>query len=339
MIPGRRIMSFDRFLKNAKEYPTLTTWKKAISRWSEKLVFEDHRQEEIPFDKQDPIHGKPTHVHVIDALEDMNVMPAEQYRSTKNVSAEWKNAFSGALKMYTNYNQDLGEYVYQEFTEQNKPWKDTSKNPVWKKEFIKKEFPEVLKMMRQSGRAKMEETENDLKNDIGDKIQRGVTDALTPHGMEVWNEFLKNYFESEVENNDPLSAIEYSVDHNEHGLIDVWRAVDYVIEKGDKRKFKDLYLQMMKKYKGVGTYWTWNKKKAETYWGSTAGDKVKLILYGKVAVQDVDWIDTIYKNGYNLREENEISIKGNVLIYAIEDDKTGKVIKLDTPSVVQARSN
>jgi len=63
-----------------------------------------------------------------------------------------------------------------------------------------------------------------------------------------------------------------------------------------------------------------------------------ITLHGKVSVENVDWLETVTKATYDLKEEKEIKIKdkGNVMIIGYTDNKNDKEIILDEPVVVKA---
>jgi hypothetical protein len=333
MIPKRKIMSFDAFLKNAKDYPTLTSWRTAIPRWNKKLIFEDRQQLEIPFHKKAgaaaSVHDKPNHVHVLDALEDMNVMDPDKYHSVGDFRETWENSKDEAYEMFEKDPGDNweGEYLY-DFVAKYEPWNDEDK--VWNRKYVKEqEFDTETDINKV-----VDEVTNTMKFDKDTDIKT----VFTPHGRKVWNEFVREEFFERVDQNGVYDDVEYCYDHSDKGLIDVWRAVDYVIEKGEKKMFKDIFVKITKGYRGAGVYWSWDEKSAQTYWGSSTGGKLSLTLCGRVSIEDVDWPDTIYKNGYYLKEEKEIRIKdkGNVLIYGYKLGNEKKVIELETPFVVPA---
>lgn len=304
------------------------TQKRKIVSFDE-FVFEDRNQLELPFHKKKgakaSIHDKPIHVHVLNALQDMSVMKAERYNSVGNPVDSWDAAFEDAFQMMMSSDQDWEDKYTYRFVYKYDVFNDTDK--VYSKKFIKdNEF---------------DKSENYDHNNISDAMQKDIDAALTPKGRKVWMTCVRDQFTEELNQTSALSTMYKSYEKDPKGLIDVWRAVDYVLEDADKdedgKKFKDMYDKMTKMYKWAGMYWTWDHDAAQTYWGSNNSKKVPLILCGKVAVQDVDWVETVYKNGYYLNEEKEVRIKdgGKVLIYAMKMATDNyKELEMENPVVV-----
>ena len=100
-----------------------------------------------------------------------------------------------------------------------------------------------------------------------------------------------------------------------------WYYIDFFDDFQDKfeiyRKMNvnlESFLDDIKKgrfsrYKGIGVYWSWDKKRAEAHWG--AGNKEKILLVVDIKKVNIDWITTIFVNcRLNIgKEEAEIRVK------------------------------
>jgi len=139
---------------------------------------------------------------------------------------------------------------------------------------------------------------------------------LTIKGEEkYYDEILKKCFDYELEEYDICNSLET----DEYGLIDIWRAICF----DKKREHKDLYETIMR-YGGVGVYWSYDEGAAEPHGGSYNNT---YILHGKVKPEYVNWVGTLYKSAYNLKNEREIELKedAEVLIHKITNLKNKKI--------------
>src|SRR3990172_2018637 len=201
-------------------------------------LFEDRRQMELPFGKtpykkhqkarEQSLSDKPTHVHVLDALQDMSVMPVEKYFSRKEFRAEWDKAYPKAVERFKD--SDLGKPEYMEFVGRNRPWDDDEDDPIWKEKYLKdNEWDFVHKPAERNVYSMIEDVAEDLE-------QSGITVALTQKGAKTFDDFLGEFFGEQVEDNGVFYTVKDSYDKN--GLISVWREVDYAVEDEDKKAFK-----------------------------------------------------------------------------------------------------
>jgi len=142
---------------------------------------------------------------------------------------------------------------------------------------------------------------------------------LSDKGLKKADEIDKNQaFDILRDEND----IEYYIKENEDeiGLINIYRAISY-----ESSGIKDEYENAIK-YGGVGVYWTWDINSAEPHSSSYYNT---WILHAKVKPEDIDYVNTIYKSVYSLRDEREIELNGDaeVLVYAISKYGNNKKIK------------
>jgi hypothetical protein len=113
------------------------------------------------------------------------------------------------------------------------------------------------------------------------------------------------------------------------GLIDCWRAVAL------DQSVEDMFKAVTDKYKGAGLYWSWSEDAAQPYLAAVRGKRVDATLFGKVRPEDVDWARTVYVNVYDLREEQEVSLKGHVQLDRVEfRDGGGRRSSVDLGGIV-----
>ena len=67
----------------------------------------------------------------------------------------------------------------------------------------------------------------------------------------------------------------------------------------------------MNSFDGIGRYWTYDRASATSYWNDRSRDEYVYLLEASVRVDDVDWVNTVFKNLYSLKHENEIYLNAN----------------------------
>ena len=110
------------------------------------------------------------------------------------------------------------------------------------------------------------------------------------------------YFKSEFRVN-VLSNFRY----NKRNLIYVERSIDIDVSKG----FDNL------QFKSVGECWSWKPHNGRSYcadFGILNDNIAKVILCGYVHPDSVDWLETIYLNSYDMKNETEIRMNDNALV-------------------------
>lgn len=287
-----------------------------INEW--RMQNELRRQQVIPFQEPE-FKSKSIYGHLADAFIDLTVMKSDDYHSISNpqdqVYKVYNEAFANAFVPGGSYDNTLNQYVYQFIH---------SYNPIEDKELYNQSFIDDL----------LKEDESILdRSNAFEFVQiileePKLKDVFTEDGYKQFTEIAKDVFDEDV--NNMLYPIQESYDSNEDGLIDCWRVVNYVADPDG-----DYYVGIMK-HGGVGVYWSYDEKAAEAHWGEAGGHTIT--LHGKVSVENVDWLETVTKATYDLKEEKEIKIKdkGNVLIIGYTDNKNVREIILDQPVVVKA---
>lgn len=93
---------------------------------------------------------------------------------------------------------------------------------------------------------------------------------------------------------------------NKRGLVYVERSIDIDISDIDNLK-----------YKSVGECWSWKKNNSRSYCAnfSLNNNNIRsIILCGYVHPNSIDWLETIYLNLYNMKNETEIRMNDNSLV-------------------------
>lgn len=90
---------------------------------------------------------------------------------------------------------------------------------------------------------------------------------------------------------------------NKRGLIYVERSIDFNIDKG----LREL------EFKSIGECWSWGKNNSRSYCSSFGlNDKtLQVVICGYVHPSSVDWLETIYLNSYDMKNETEIRMNDN----------------------------
>jgi hypothetical protein len=283
-------------------------------------LFEDRAQLEIPFGGKDPLHDKPDHVHIKDALESMHSMDPRQFKSSDKLERAWQEAYPKALEIFKRNPAEEGSNdVILDFV------KDHYREDIWNKH-----IPQwVANYVENNHQQDLKKFGVDYMAYVRAMEKFGVEESLNPKGQQLLDARYKEVFDHNLEKNGIYRAISNSYKKN-GGLIDVWRAINY--RKGDSAK--DLFEEITGRYKGVGFFWSWKRQGAVVYWMAERGG-TQVIMHGKVRIDDVDWMSTIYKGSYFLNNEDEIALHeetGMVLINSFELE--GKTVSLDYPVVV-----
>lgn len=254
-------------------------------------------QLEIPFDNKHPLHGKPAHVHLLDALKQIDTKKdPDDYYSTEDIEELWKENEKGARIMYDR-DTDGNGYPYP----------------------VKDKFIRLFPISRFPEYYHVDETD-DIDED-------NIDSHLTDEGEKALDSVYSEYFDEVV---DELGGKWQMIkNQDENGLIHIYRAITLY-----KNGWNDEFERIIKKYNGVGVYWSWCEDGAEPHSGGVS-DKT-FTIYGKVKPEYVDWESTIYKSAYDLKDEKEVEVKydAEVLIYGIGKYGTSKFIELDPPIIV-----
>lgn len=275
-----------------------------------KKINEYRGQLTIPFDSKHPLHDKPIHFHVVDALEELSnktkEKPDKYYSDDTNIKKYCEDAYEQALENYKNLDEEpymAAKYMFYYYP------------PLENQELYNKDIIED---------AKQAEHQDELYYEYIDILEEN----LTKKGEKIYyDKILQKCFDYELEEYDICNSIKL----DEDGLINVWRAISY--DPDDHKKDKDLY-ELIMDYGGVGVYWSYDEKEAESHCGSYCENTY--LLHGKVKPEYVNWVGTLYKSAYNLKQEREIELKEGteILIYKITLYTNDKEIPLKNEIVV-----
>lgn len=104
---------------------------------------------------------------------------------------------------------------------------------------------------------------------------------------------------------------------NKRGLIYVERSIDFNVDK----EVGEL------EFKSIGECWSWDKNNSKSYCSSFGlNDKtLQVVVCGYVHPSSIDWLETIYLNSYDMKNETEIRMNDNAEVeisyYRIGNEK------------------
>lgn len=76
----------------------------------------------------------------------------------------------------------------------------------------------------------------------------------------------------------------------------------------------DMFYDLIDRYQdNVGGCWSWKKGRAMAYCGDSAGGS-SILIRGWIRLDDIDWVETVYINSYNMNSECEIRVKPNAKV-------------------------
>jgi hypothetical protein len=280
----------------------------------ENKLNEYRQQLEIPFDGKHPLHDKPTHVHVVDALKELDKkINIDNYKSNwtiKDIENAWYSNIEEAYERYKGHISSDDTEINYYFLGQY--------NPIDDSEYFNDEISNYIE-------------ENDIDDDrkVIDEfsLYDNLQDYLSPVGMDILDgEITRSLFDDKIDEYNVL----YSLQNNltDDGLVPIYRAISY-----EKNNMDDVYVNIMN-YKNVGIYWSFEYRGAEPHGG---GGGQTLVLCAYVKPEYINWVSTIYKSAWNLNTEKEIELENDVdvLIYNIDEYRTGKSIKLEKKLIVK----
>ena len=269
---------------------------------------------ELPFAGKKTV--KPIHVQFIDALEELSKQTAKKFPTYRSNAGwdKWKDKAmeEGLEEAWAGLdNSECIRPIMASFIEDYIGEGDLHTN-LFSDAFIKNE---------QFKKGKLDF--DDMRSSMNDLAQFG-TEAFSKKGIKL----LKHYFPEIIDSilsegegkhkNCLFPTIEENMDDD--GLIKCWRAI--VIDENrisGRGKNTDLYDEMTKWHKGVGRYWSWDEDAAQPYNGySSSAKRLDVLLHGRARPEDVEWGRTVFMNVYDLKEEQEITLKGHVKIDAVE---------------------
>lgn len=269
-------------------------------------IFELRQQHVIPF--EEPEYASiSVHKHILDALNDLSVMPIESYKSHGNAEDKIEQNEDAVFKKIIDTDDTtLDEYITG-FVHMHGPDTDAD---LYNDQFLEENKDFLSDTYEIAERANEESS---------------IDKVFSIEGKKKFLDLARSEFDNRLEN--MRYTITDSYDQND-GLIECWRTVMYTTS-GDN----DYYVNIMK-YAGVGIYWSWDKDSAHAHWGH---DGHTITLHGFVSVEDVDWPMTLQLNAGHLTEEREIRMLPNsrVMIVGFNDETIDKYVKLERKIIVK----
>lgn len=109
----------------------------------------------------------------------------------------------------------------------------------------------------------------------------------------------------------------FGPEFNERGNMYVERVVVLYNNLGDVIG-DELYHDLVDAYQdNVGGCWSWKKGGAADYCNNS-NKGTKLLLRGWIRLDDIDWVETVYLNGYRMNAECEIRVRPNAKVELFE---------------------
>ena len=135
---------------------------------------------------------------------------------------------------------------------------------------------------------------------------------LTDLGEEEYDKELREAYKNHIEEYD----IKWGLTLNERGLIYMEREIiipkatsPYVRKDYTGSLDNDYYKILHDNYYGIGNCFSWSKNKGEAYCGNSFGvGNTHILLKCWVDPKDVNWEETVHRNCYGLRDEQEIYV-------------------------------
>jgi hypothetical protein len=275
-------------------------------------INEFRNQLEIPFDNKHPIYGKPSHVHIIDRLEEISdeiKIKPEDYHSNWNeydIETAWKKNLDSAFDVFIDHELYDSSYQYEMaciFLDKY--------DIVDNQEYFNDEINNYII-----------ETPDCNSNDIISKFNLyydlpEYTNSDNEELKKINREIFREVFDNRLDENDVSYIIQENLKTN--GLLPIYRAVSF-------NNDGDIYSELKKEYQGVGIYWSYDLRGAEPHGGW--GKNNTFVLHGMINPEYINWVNTIFKSAWSLNEEKEIEVRENVpiLIYKITEYRSNKQI-------------
>ena len=278
-----------------------------------KEINEYRNQLEIPFDNKHPLHDKPDHVHLLDALMGMTkkFLNVDDYFSeyTKNdIGVFWEEYKKAAFEIFKHdsLGDNYPECLYK-FLELYEPRSYPN--------YYNEEVNQYIEENPEAGKGDYNDADILREFDLYDELP----EHLSEEGEKIFkgDNFISMFFEDRFDQFD----VEWNLKKNitDNGLIPIWRAVNY-----SAGEHLDLYDNTVKNYNGVGIFWSFEEDGAQPHGG---GAGATYVLHGFVSPEHINWTDTIYKSAWYLNEEKEIELneKSDVLIYKVTDQYENEI--------------
>lgn len=160
---------------------------------------------------------------------------------------------------------------------------------------------------------------------LGDDFERleytDIISLFNEKGKEIFKKFAYNTYLKNFTADTGKNFI-LSMNMNKKGLIYVEREISIPRVHSKSQDYNlynnntgDYYDYLKRKVKNAGQYWTWEEGNGQAYCESVfEGGTDYIEMKGWVNPDSIDWLQTIYRNGYYLKNEKEIYVKEGSLI-------------------------
>lgn len=280
------------------------------------LLKEYHGQQVFNFDDNgEPYYKKNNYENYIDYLESIGhygqLPPSEwnEHTISQTIDRELENIDPGR----DDLNEDDYNYAFYDLIT-NSFFCYNNSDEIFNENFIEimdryEKFLEQYNYINSSGNLEyfLRSKEKLYINDEED-----ASIYLTDLGEEEYEKELKDAYRSHIDEYDLKNGLTI----NERGLIYMEREI--VIPKANspymKSNYKgsfdnDYYKSLTDNYYGIGNCFTWQKGASEAYCANSFGiGNTYVTLKCWIDPKDVNWEETVQRNCYGLREEQEIYV-------------------------------
>lgn len=315
-------------------------------------LFEYHTQLNIPFKGDTPNYDfKENWENYRDFLEEIGQygkLPSSGYdeREIKHYCMEWglEEAFDFFLSFEDDNDGEAETAVLSEFLHNFSSFDDL-------KGIMFDEYIELLKEVTKNGVFDVFEDENPREIDeflykvrLRNNVDNIALSILTEQGQNMYLDVAKEYYmESFGYYGFPDNLIV-----NNRGLIYCEREINIpnAFDRTDNTDNYNYYKILKLNYSGLGNCWSWKQGGGFAYNLEPFGiDDTLLLLKGWVDPKSVNWTNTVYRNGYTMKEEREIYINTGGIVEVdsalckVKDGKTDNFVQrniLTKPILVKA---
>ena len=277
--------------------------------------FNEYRNQlEIPFDDKHPLHDKPEHVDIVDAMITMNI-------SKKYPNFDDKNFYD-----YSYYFHHFKKEAFEKWLEVES--EGGGINLIHNFFYNNSDYTDE-EIYIQEAISKLD-FDNMDEDEIIIELCDNVYKYLTKEGLEEYKEFSWNTFLEEIEDN--LWGIEENIDEN--GFLPIYRAMELNKSRSydDTRSKTFLYDTMTES--NIGNCWTYDDNM------SFAKNNLSSVYYtfeGLISIDDINWVQTICRSGWTLKDEEEVYIDHGKPIKLVGiKNPDGKELKLPQGIIIEA---
>ena len=269
-------------------------------------ILEDRNQTMFNFDSNgNPFYGKYNYQHFIDYLE--NIGRYGQLQPTNfniNSLCQYIDSFmDDALENSLTNNVDDEDTFNNMLYGFSEIIMDAMDGDWRAKDYLTDNGLELVKQIQDEGI----EHKDDIFDYLNQNIYTPLKFFLTDRGLVQIETYASDVNSSRLEESGFYEGIEL----NDRGLLYVERCISIPYPmgyRGNDMK-NDTYTYFNNNYGGVGNCWSWKKGGGESYLANSFDDgSGNIRMIGCVDPRNVNWVVTLSRNMYSLRDEKEIFI-------------------------------